>query len=57
MRYSPLKVASTPVITICIPTHSPCTADVVNVATLEVKALLLIDTVMAGKILSTSYSS
>ena len=30
---------------------------VVNVATLVVSALLLIDTVMAGKILSTSYSS
>ena len=55
--YSPLNVASTPEMVITIPTAKPCAALVVNVATLEVRALLVIDTVIRGMILSTSYSS
>ena len=55
--YVPLKVASTPVITISIPVHRPCATVVVNVAMLDVSALLLMDTVIAGKTLSASYSS
>ncbi len=40
-----------------IPVHRPCAAVVVSVATFVVSALLLIETVIAGKTLSTSYSS
>ncbi len=48
------KVASTPDTVICIPTANPCAAAVVNVATLEVSALLVTDAVMVGKTLSIS---
>jgi len=45
------------VIVISIPTAKPCAAVVVRVATLVVKALLLIETVIVEKTLSTSNSS
>ena len=52
----PLKVVSTPVIFTVSPTNKPCAADVVIVATFEVKALLLTVKAAENGLLSVAYS-
>jgi hypothetical protein len=52
--YLPLNVESTPSTHISSPATSPCTADVVRVATLDVNALLVIVPTLIAVVAKTS---